>query len=568
MATPEAVRRRYRERHIAAAVRAVSGEPSADLRARRLRIGGSFVGSASPHLAADLAEVELPVARGVGDGFGLLVRNSDRTLHRQLAPKDPLERVVFDLCEQLRCEALAPVELRGLRRNLDAGFDDWILRMQRDGVTETGVGMLIFTITLMVRSRHGHMINDQLLDETIESTRGNLAPLVGAALAELAAVVDDQRAYAFHAREIAEAVALVAGDAALAPESRSVIERSKVLLADWDDADESTDDVADSGDGAGVESVVADLDLEGLGGYLVFSREFDRVVAGDELVHHTRRIELRESLDDFRRAQAVSAPRIAQRLKRQLALPAIDGWSFAQEDGQLDAARLSQLVTDPTNHRVFRHEAVQPSAELCVTFLVDTSGSMKAQRYETLAVMLDTFTQALDLAGAACEVLGFTTGAWNGGRAMKAWRAAGAPADPGRLNEIQHIVYSDADTSWRRSRRSLAAMLSTYHYRESVDGEALIWAYERLRSRPEARRLLVVVSDGAPMDAATSNHNRLGFLDDHLRAVARGIERRGEVELGAISLDRDVAGVFSRSVALDLAAPLTVSTYDLLPELF
>lgn len=568
MSSTDAVHRRRRERHAAAVVRAISGKPSADLRARRLRVEGEFVTTASPHLAVDLANAAPAVARGVSDGLGLMLRHSDLALHRQLAPDMPLERVIFDLAEQVRCEALAPPELAGVRRNLAAGFDDWVGRMQHDRVTDTGVGILIFTVAHMLRARLIRAMSDPFVDDLIETTRGNLAPLIGGALAELRAVLDDQEAFAFHAREIAEAVALVAGDSTVAPETASALERAMVLLAGWDDKDPDIHDAGDAMVGGGVGSGDLERPLLDLGGYHVFTREFDREVTGADLVPLARRVSLRESLDDHRRAQSVSAPRIAQRLRRQLARHTVDGWTFAEEDGLLDGSRLSQLVTDPTNHRVFKRERTQPTANICVTFLVDTSGSMKVQRYQEMAVMLDTFAQALDLAGASCEVLGFTTGGWNGGRAMKAWRKSGAPLEPGRLNGVQHIVYTDADTTWRRSRRSLAAMLSTYHYREGVDGEALIWAYERLQARPEARKLLIVISDGSPMDAATANNNRDGFLDDHLHAVADVIERRGDVELGAIGLDGEVASVFRRSVALDLSVTLSLATYEIVGDLF
>jgi len=526
------------------------------------------VATASPHLAIDLADADPAVARGVSDGLGLMVRHSDSRLHRVLAPSAPLERVIFDLAEQTRCEALAPPELDGVRRNLAAGFVNWVARMQHDRVTDTGVGILIFTVAHMVRARLVRPADDPFVDDLIEMTRGNLAPLIGGALAALPSVVDDQAAFAFHAREIAEAVALMAGDSAVAPETASAIERAKVLLAGWDDQDDEIHDVGDAMVGGGVGTGESERPLRELGGYHVFTHLYDREVSGADLAPLRRRIALREALDNHRRAQAVSAPRLAQRLGWQLARPSVDGWTFAEEDGLLDGSRLSQLVTDPENHRVFKKERTRPAADVCVSFLVDTTGSMKLQRHEELTVLLDTFAHALDLAGASCEVLGFTTGGWNGGRAMKAWRRAGAPIDPGRLNEIQHIVYSDADTTWRRSRRSIASMLSTHHYREGVDGEALIWAYERLRARPEARKLLVMVSDGSPMDAATANNNRDGFLDDHLHAVAAAIEQRSDVELGAIGLDGEVAGVFRRSVAIDLSTTLGLSTYDVLGDLF
>ena len=193
---------------------------------------------------------------------------------------------------------------------------------------------------------------------------------------------------------------------------------------------------------------------------------------------------------------------------------------------------------------------------------------MKQQRYEAAAVLVDTFAQALDLAGAKVEVLGFTTRSWAGGKAVKAWKAAGSPDAPGRVAEVEHIVYKDAGTTWRRARRSLATMLSIHHYREGVDGEALVWAYRRLAAQEASRRLLVLVSDGAPMETATASANRVGFLDDHLAAVASALDQRGEVEVGALTLEADLSGVFLRSQLIDLNGTLGLGHYEALADLF
>jgi len=562
----DAARRRSAERHGAAIVRALSGEQSADLRGQRLRLNGHAVSLASPYLAADLATVDQAHARGVADNLGLLVRHCDLKLHRRLAPDAPVERVVFDLIEQIRCESLVPAEWPGTVANLDAAFVGWSQAAQGQRIAETGVGLLIFTIAHMVRGRLVRPISDPHVDETIEATRATLAPIIGESLYALPRVRDDQESFAFHSRTIAEAVALVAGDAALAPAAKAALDRTRLVLAgfDSDNVHQTGDGIAGRGFGEGGDVT----NLADLGDYCVYTREFDREVGADHVVPQSRRTQLRAQLDQHRRAQAVGAARVAQRLVRQLAHPAADGWTFGEQDGLLDGARLSQLVTDPANHRVFRRERRQPHCDVCVTFLVDTTGSMKQQRFEAAAVLLDTFAQALDLAGASSEILGFTTRRWNGGRALKAWRAGGANSPAGRVTEVEHIVYKDAETSWKRSRRSIAAMLSTHHYREGVDGEALIWAYDRLCARPEARRLLVMISDGTPMESATATTNRDGFLDDHLHSVAAAIERRGDVELGALTLDGDVSSVFRRSLAIDLSGPQSIRSYGVLAELF
>ena len=557
-----AVRRRGAERRGAAVVRAVGERVDADLRGGALRLGSRRVGLASPHLAADLGEVPADRARGVADSLGLLVRHSDLELHRALAPTEPLERVVFDLLEQLRCESLRPASWSGMDRNLDAAFAGWSDDCLAQRIAESGVGLLVFTVTHMARGRLLRPLTTEIIDDITEAQRFTLAPIIGEDLAALRLTRHDQRAFAFHARAIAEAVALVAGDAGLAASGRDG-DRVRLLLSEWDDDESGIGMVVGAGGGG---DRFADLDR--LGDYHVFTRGFDREVTGPDLVPAARLPALRADLDRHRRAQSVSAARIAQRLVRLLARPAEDGWTIAEEDGEIDPARLSMIVTDPVEHRIFRQARLRPLADVAVTFLVDTSGSMKRQRYEAAAVLVDTFAQALDLAGASVEVLGFTTLTWAGGDARKAWKAAGSPDAPGRLADVEHIVYKDADTSWRRSRRSLAAMLSVHHYREGIDGEALVWAYRRLAAREASRRLLVLVSDGAPMETASAAANREGFLDDHLAAVAAAIDARHDVELGALTLDADLSGVFGRSRSIDLDGTLGLAHYEVLADLF
>ena len=559
----ETARRRRAERNGAAIVRAVGKRPDADLRGGALRLGYRRVGLASPHLAADLGEVDPARARGIADSLGLLVCHCNFELHRELAPTEPLERVVFDLLEQLRCESLRPDTWRGMDDNLATAFSGWSDDCLQARVAESGVGLLVFTVTHMARGRLLRPLTTEIVDDITEAQRFMLAPLIGDDLVELSSNRHDQRAFAFHARAIAEAVALIAGDATLAPGGGDV-DRTKLLLSGWHEDEDGTGLVVTAGSGA--LSRFTDLDL--LGDYGVFTRAFDREVAGDRLVPASRLPSLRAELDHHRKAQSVSAARVAQQLVRLLARPAADGWRIAEEDGDIDPARLSMIVTDPVEHRIFRQPRLRPLADVAVTFLVDTSGSMKQQRYEAAAVLVDTFAQALDLAGASVEILGFTTRSWAGGKAAEAWRAAGSPAGPGRVAEVEHIVYKDADTTWRRARRSIGAMLSVHHYREGIDGEAVTWAYRRLLAREASRRLLVVVSDGAPMEAATSAANRTGFLDDHLAAVAAAVDARGDVELGALTLDADVSGVFRRSRLVDLDGTLGLGHYEALADLF
>ena len=232
--------------------------------------------------------------------------------------------------------------------------------------------------------------------------------------------------------------------------------------------------------------------------------------------------------------EAVNVQLLAKRLQALLCVPEESGFDSGAEEGVLDGSRLTQLVASPVERRLFKTRRFEPRAAATLTFLVDCSGSMK-QHAEGLAAFLDVLVRALERIEVPCEVLGYTTGAWNGGRALKDWRRAGAPANPGRLNELNHLVFKDAETSWRTGRDGLAAMLKQTLYREGVDGEAVRWAASRLATREEERKILVVVSDGSPADGATANANDEHYLQHDLAQVVRGIEAAGEISIAALA---------------------------------
>ncbi len=573
-------RRRLIERHSAASLRAVAAEPRAEFVGQRLTIDDRRVAVATPYLLPGDREVPIGARRGVADALGLRLRFSNLELHRSLRPAPPFQQVVFDTLEQLRCDSLVPGHLPGVRQNVTQAFEEWDRSTRAMGVAETALGRLIYTVTHMARARFGTSVG-MLDNETqieiegiTEAPRMELAPLIGHDLVALAQTRHDQAAYAEHAIAIADAAASVAGAAAkqLTPTDVVDVKKRLMLAAAWDDGDNESFDGHDVGTSAGADGTEDGDDdgsgsLDELGGYHVFTTTYDIEVTGTDLVLDVIAARRRAELDSLIAAQAVSVPRLAHRLLERLGTAQPRSWNHAQTEGVIDAPRLSQVVSNPTFRQVFRTPRHEPTADLAVTFLIDTSGSMKRQRYEAMAVLVDTYARALDLAGATTEVLGFTTAAWNGGRALVEWQDAGEPLLPGRVGEQCHIVYKDADSSWRKSRQSLAAMLNTSHYREGLDGEALAWAYRRLMVRPEQRRILVFISDGAPNDVATATANGETYLTDHLQRVARRIQRSGAVELGAIGIDLDMDWLVSRSINLDLSGTLTLRTYRALENL-
>lgn len=566
--TPNA-RLRLLERHGAASLRALSGVALAEYRASRLRVDGKPAPFAAPYLAINFADADLSQSRGVVDSLGLRLRHSNLELHRQLTPQSGFARLVFDVIEQMRCESLLPAERVGLRKNLDAAFMLWCIDAHGNGFCDSNLGILLYTVIHMVRARLIGTFEDETAEALIEATRANLGPIIGKSLYQLKAVREDQTAFAKHAADIAnelhEMVADVADDA---DDGAKLKERHSVILPpDWDDNDIDAEiDSGGAGSGASVEG--EQTDLERLGDYHIFTNEHDQLVNASTLVRHEKRYQFRNQLDQLVKSQAVSVTRLARELQSVFARPEHDGWLFGQEEGLIDARRLAQLVSNPEYHHIFVQDRMQLKSDAVVSFLIDNSGSMKRQRYEAVAILIDTYCRALDLAGIKSEVLGFTTADWNGGKAMQQWRKARQPENPGRMGELLHVVYKSADDAWRRSRGDMACLLSTQHFREGVDGEALIWAYQRLQARTEQGRYLVVISDGAPLDAATQNTNREGFLGDHLASVARFIESDPTVQVGAIGIDLDMSDTFANSVSLDLGGTLAQASYRVLNTLF
>ena len=559
----ERVRKRHIERHCAAAIRALAGRPTAEFRRALLFDGARGVTLMSPHLALDVSRHSFTRCRGVADAMALRLMHTDLELHGSLMPENPVAAMVFDTLEQIRAESLAPAGLAGLRRNLDDAFNEWCRESRSSGFTESEIGLLVYSITQIVRSRLTGAQQDEEVEGLIESTRFRLGPLIGDALKALPLLRHDQHAYARHALAIARVAQDIAGVLGGGVSARQVSGLSqRVRLPRQHTNDEGYVETPVAGSGS-TES------LGSAAGYRVFCRDHDREVSGRDVVPlESRRRGLRAELDRLVQAQAVSVPRLAQRLKVLFSVPEQAGWSFGEEDGYLDGRRLSQIVANPAYRRIFRQRQWSPRPETVVSFLIDNSGSMKRQRYEAVAVLVDVYSRALDLAGVPNEVLGFTTGGWTGGKSMEAWRRAGSPDHPGRLNDRLHVVYKDAATPWRRARDGIAALLSTVHFREGLDGEALEWAAERLRACESRRRCLVMISDGAPMDSATGHHNPPGFLDRHLRDVIRRLECGGEIELRGIGISLDLDEYYDRSLVLDLSGTLGNAEFRSLETLY
>ena len=548
-----------RQQHIEelciAAIRAIAGERDLHFRSRRLHRGRRALPLFAPHLHPSLAHDDFDSFRGAADGLALRLKHSNASRHATLRPEDPAERLVFDLLEQFRVESLAAdAGLRGVVHNLRHRHEAWSLHFHASGLADTARGGLLYTLVQMARARLSAEPVVEATEDFIEATRCALGPVIGSALAACKRERHDQAAFAPHALAIASDVGAMLRTTDAEVERGSTKERAHddveraafSLMTDLADLDDGEADEAAAAAG-GPAKVLADA---GADTYRVFTRAYDQEHRAGSLLRAPVLAAHRERLDRRIEAQRVNLPRLVRELKTLLAVPDVQGWDGAQEEGRIDGSRLAQLVASPAERRVFRSERETPQADAVLTVLVDCSGSMRAQA-ENVAVLADLLARALEIAGARSEILGYSTAAWNGGRAYRDWVRAGRPKRPGRLNEALHLVFKDADTPWRRARRDIAGLLEPTYFREGIDGEAVQWACTRLRERDARQRLLLVVSDGCPMDRATELANDTRFLDHHLREVVAREQARGGVAIFGIGVGLDLSPYYPRSQAIE-----------------
>jgi cobaltochelatase CobT len=434
--------------------------------------------------------------------------------------------------------------------NLRQRFEAWSRAFHESGLTDSSLGILLYTVTQICWSRlHALPV---LEEDLIETTRAGIAAVIGIPLAGLRKSRHDQAAFAVHALAIARIVGerVHAEDEDSRNESDAAKEAAKrgfALLLEFDREEAEAFAVANSGESKAFE--------ERGQGYRVFTTRFDVEVNAASLVRKALLQEYRQRLDACVARQGINLSRLARVFAAVLTTPEKDGWRFDEEDGRIDGRRLAQLVSSPAERRLFRQDHWRPRATSAVGILIDCSGSMTGLS-ETLATLVDILVRALDMAGVDSEVLGFTTGTWNGGRAWKEWQARGRPPLPGRLNEVCHLVFKNAERNWRRSRTDIAALLKADLFREGIDGEAVDWACDRLLARTAERRILLVISDGCPMDSATALANDAFYLDNHLREVVVRRERQGRVEILGLGVGLDLSPFYRRSVSADFSQRL------------
>lgn len=537
MNDPAAIRREQGVRELrAASIRALSRQGGLHFRGAALYRGRRAVPMPAPHLHP-------PTDRGAADGMALRLLHNDSDVHAELRPEGTASRLVFEMLEQFRVESLATAMWPGVRRNLADRFRGWSRDFEASHSAETASGLLLYTVAQVCRSRITGEPIAEWTQDLIEGTRFELASAIGREVALLRRSRFFQREFGAHARAIAERVANLPQLHTEPGDQDRGWEAFEWLLET-----ESDDDTTPATPGNARRALPGDR-----AEYRVFSKAYDETRNLEALVRPAQLREYRERVDRAVQQSGVSARALGRRLTRLFAAPRDDGWEGGRESGFVDGRRLAQLVASPTERNIFRSPTHAPRTDAIVSFLVDCSGSMKAFS-EPVTVLVDVFARALELAGVGCEVLGFTTASWNGGRLRRDWIRCGRPRDPGRLNEVRHLVIKDANTPYRHARTALAGLLKADLYREGVDGEAVEWARNRLEMRDEQRRILVVVSDGSPMDSATSLTNDANYLDRHLRDV---LAARTDVDICAVGVGLDLSIYYDRCTALDLAEGTT-----------
>jgi cobaltochelatase CobT len=549
-----------------------------------------------------LTAEELTRLRGSADACALKLRYHDEAVHRRRLPSSFQAKRMFDTIEQIRVEALGGRAMAGVARNLEARLEETCRAEGLCEIKERDVVHLGEALQLLVRER--------LTGTPLPASAAGLADLwrpwlgqrVGPLLAQLGAQMDDQAAYAstvremMHTLEIAEETDLPPDpqedqredgqqDDQPPPQSQGAEHE-----ADWPMPGEGEDsEEADDGEGSAVaeqERLVEGGDDEKPAGpsrwqtrlgdnagaardsYKVFTDRFDEIVEAPDLVEMDELARLRGQLDQqLSHLQGVVAT-LANRLQRHLLAKQTRSWMFDLDDGLLDAGRLARVVVDPVHPLSFKRESDINFRDTVVSLLIDNSGSMRGRPITVAAMSADILARTLERCGVKVEILGFTTRAWKGGESREQWVEAGKPKNPGRLNDLRHIVYKAADTPWRRARRNLGLMLREGLLKENIDGEALLWAHNRLMGRPEQRRILMVISDGAPVDDATLSSNPGNYLEQHLRDVIEWIETRSLVELTAIGIGHDVTRYYKRAVTIADAEELGGTMMKNLADLF
>lgn len=572
-----------------------------------LSVHGDVKQARVPHLPHKPSMQDVSEIRGLADAMALKLRYHDAALHNKLAPSSGLARDIFDAFEEARVEAIGARQMMGVKQNLAIVTEKRVLEAGLATPSEDIKDHLANILGLIARERlTGEMPPPSILS-AVTAQKQFIEESVGPFLDQLGDKLDSQQSSAVLSRMI---ISHLIGDQpgndfeneksdsdpdadyGENPNDPDAESQSDSEAGEGEDGEDQSDGDGEGEDDGG-EAAVGDMDdsdagagsgtMEGAmpwrpnrplehipGGdfYKIFTEEYDEIIKAEDLCDPEELERLRKYLDQQMAHLSSAVSKLATRLQRKLLAQQRRSWNFDMEEGMLDAARLTRVVTNPSQPLSYKTENETEFKDTVVSLLLDNSGSMRGRPISIAAISADILSRTLERCGVKVEILGFTTKAWKGGQSREKWLQAERPKTPGRLNDLRHIIYKSAEAPWRRARKNLGLMMREGLLKENIDGEALLWAHNRLIARPEERRILMVISDGAPVDDSSLSVNNGTYLETHLRQVIKWIEERSPVELIAIGIGHDVTRYYKRAVTILDAEQLGGAMTDQLANLF
>lgn len=561
-----------------------------------------------PQVSRRMTRDEVMLARGTADAMALNRRYHNGQTHARYTPQGEMARELYEAMETARCEAVGARDMPGTAGNIDAKIAHDAMRKGYDQVKQAADAPLAVAAGYLIR----HLATGRDLPSgaanVMELWRPFIEQQAGGTLEDLDAILDNQADFAKFARKMIKDLgygdqlgqdpdqidddqddtAEDGGEEEQDPDStgddntdeeetEGSAEQSQEEQQDASQAQVSMDEMADQEVGEEAEmpdgeapmeppapQPISDADPD----YLVYQTEHDEEIRAEDLAETVELERLRAYLDQQLEPLKGAVSRLANKLQRRLQAQQNRSWEFDLEEGTLDAGRLARVIANPTTPLSFKVEKDTEFRDTCVTLLLDNSGSMRGRPISIAAICADVLARTLERCSVKVEILGFTTRAWKGGQAREAWLNDGRPQQPGRLNDLRHIIYKSGDTPWRRARPNLGLMMKEGLLKENIDGEALEWAHRRMMARPEARKILMVISDGAPVDDSTLSVNPANFLEKHLRDVIEMVEKRRAVELLAIGIGHDVTRYYDRAVTITDVEQLAGAMTEQLAALF
>ncbi|BCH58023.1 cobaltochelatase subunit CobT [Agrobacterium vitis] len=594
-------------RAITGCVRSIAGDANVEVAFANDRPGIAGERIRLPEISKRPTAHELAVTRGLGDSMALRLACHDQKVHASMAPEGQDARSVFDAVEQARVESIGALRMTGVAANLKSMTSEKYAKANFSGIERREDAPLSEAVAMMVREALTGQKPPESAGKVLDLWRSFIEEKASSDFSNLSNVIEDQQAFARVVRHMLSSMEMAEdfGEDPEQAEQEETSEEDQQRSGEEEqenseedagsesapaDESESAEEQMDDGEMDGAEisdddmSEEGDEDSETPGemrrpaspfddfnekvDYKVFTEAFDEETSAEELCDETELDRLRAFLDKQLAHLQGAVGRLANRLQRRLMAQQNRSWDFDLEEGYLDPARLTRLIIDPMQPLSFKREKDTQFRDTVVTLVIDNSGSMRGRPITVAATCADILARTLERCGVKVEILGFTTKAWKGGQSREQWLASGKPPTPGRLNDLRHIVYKSADAPWRRARRNLGLMMREGLLKENIDGEALIWAHNRLLARREQRKIMMMISDGAPVDDSTLSVNPGNYLERHLRAVIEQIETRSPVELLAIGIGHDVTRYYRRAVTIVDADELAGAMTEQLAGLF